>query len=280
MLGFSSAPSSVLLALALLLGLCMGSFCNNWAFRLSRGQSVTKGRSKCPHCGHALGALDLVPLFSYCFLRGRCRYCRGPISPRYPLTELLMAAAYGSLLWRFDPITQWPELLRWAVLFLLFLVLALVDWETWELPDGLVLAGALWFAALVPFTGGLSALIDGLIGSVAIAGPVLVLVLIADKLLGRETMGGGDIKLLAMLGLHLGASRMLLLLILASVFGILFSLLPCPAPSADTEPGDEEPLPESGRFRSIPFGPAILTAAWVTALFGNQLITWYTTTFF
>lgn len=254
-------------------GLVMGSFCNNWAYRLCRGQSVAKGRSHCPDCGHTLAAKDLIPLLSWALLRGRCRYCGGKISIRYPLAEILSALVFLSLLSRFSPSGQWLELARWALLAPLLLTLALADWESWELPDGLILACAIWFVPCALLQGGGAALLDGLVGAVAVAGPLLIVVLAADKLVGQETMGGGDIKLIAMLGLHLGAGRVLLLFILACFIGIIMALLPF-SPSEKQEGG-------SGKagLHSIPFGPSLLLATWATVLWGEGLIHWYLSLF-
>lgn len=270
--GYPPAIAAYLLCLAALLGLIMGSFCNNWAFRLCRGKSVARGRSRCPHCGHTLAARDLVPLVSWLCLRGKCRYCAGPISRRYPIAELLSAAGYVALILCVDPVAQWPELLRWAVLLPLLLTLSLQDWESWELSDGLVLAGAIWAVLLLPFSGGLEAVLPALLGGVSIAGPLLLFSLMADKLMGVETMGGGDIKLFAMLGLHLGSARSLLTVILACILGILLALIP--------RSGGEDAPVATGRFHAVPFGPAICLAAVFAGLLGERLISWYTALFF
>lgn len=265
--GLPAAPG-VYYLMAAVLGLALGSFCNNWAFRLCRGESVAKGRSRCPQCGHTLAARDLVPLLSFLLLRGRCRYCGGRISRRYPAAELVSMAACLLLALRFDPILEWAELLRWAVLAALLLTLALQDWESWELSDGLIGAGAVWFLALLPLSGGLAGLRAGLLGGISVAGPLLLFTLAADKLLGVETMGGGDIKLFAMLGLHLGPGRSLLTLILACALGLLLGLVPC---------GDAQAA--EGKFHAVPFGPAICLAALLAGLWGTRLLTWYAALF-
>ena len=99
MLLFASPLAGVyLLTLAVLLGLVMGSALNCLAWRMAHGEKWSGGRSRCPQCGHELNALDLVPLFSYLFLRGRCRYCGERISPRYALAELTLGLTYGAVL--------------------------------------------------------------------------------------------------------------------------------------------------------------------------------------
>lgn len=251
-----------LLFLAALLGLALGSFCNAWACRLVQRESIVRGRSHCAACGHALAARDLVPLFSYLLLQGQCRYCGAPISMRYPCAEAVSALFFVSVVLCCG--LTWTTL-RLLLLGCLLLVLSLVDWESRELPDGLVLAAALCFVLRIPEEGW-GALWDGVLGAFAVAGPLLLFVLLADKVAGRETMGGGDIKLIAALGLHFGPAGSLLLLILSSLAGILLSL------PRRRHSGDKGPV-------VIPFGPAIASGAWLVMLSGRPLIAWYLSLF-
>ena len=246
------------LTLAALLGLALGSFCNAWAWRIVHGESITRGRSHCALCGHPLAARDLVPLFSWLSLRGKCRYCGAAISPRYPAVELISALYFLSVLWRFG--------LSWTALRLLaagcfLLVAALVDADTMELPDGLLAAAAL--CALLRFPAeGLPGLTNALLGLAAVSVPLLILVLLADKVLGRESMGGGDIKLVAVLGLHFGPGQTLFLLILACLLGLLGAVI------ARKKWGAE-----------FPFGPALILSGWLTALVGEPFVSWYLSLF-
>lgn len=230
-------------------GLIFGSFCNCWAWRIVHHESVLKGRSHCAVCNHELGALDLVPLFSWIFLKGRCRYCREKISLRYPLAELICGlyflsvfAVYGFSL----------SCLRLIILGCLLLVASLVDLDIMELPDGLLIAAAV--AALLRLPDWKSILI----GAFAVSVPVLLISLLLDKVLKKESIGGGDIKLLAVLGMHFGAAQTLLLLIAACIFGLIFVLV------FKKKKGTE-----------FPFGPVLSVAAWFTAIFGNDILTMY-----
>ena len=246
-----------LLFLSVLLGLIFGSFCNAWAWRLAHGESIARGRSHCAVCGHTLAARDLVPLVSYLILKGRCRYCGSPIAKRYPMAELLSACFFASCFVRFgwgEP----PLLARFLIVGCLLLVAALADLETFEIPDRLLAGIALAFIVFVPFSGGWEAVKSGLIGACAVSVPLLLFVLLADRVAGRETMGGADIKLFFVLGLHFGAARTLLLLIVSCLFGVLFAL-----------------SSRAGRQKAIPFGPAIAAAAWFVMLFGDSLLAWY-----
>ena len=243
-----------LLLLTGLMGLIMGSFCNAWAWRLAHGESIVHGRSHCAACGHTLAAKDLVPLVSWLCLRGRCRYCGQPISPRYPAVELISCVYYLSVVLRFD--VSWTAL-RLLVLGSLLLTAALVDLDTMELPDGLLIAAAC-AAALRLITEGRSGLTDALLGALVAAVPLLLLVLLADRVMGRETMGGGDIKLMAVFGLHFGPLQSIFLLISGCVIGLLFAA-----------------VTRKKKGMEFPFGPALALAGWLTALVGQPVITWY-----
>jgi len=241
--------SAYILCAAGLLGLVFGSFCNAWAWRIVHGESIVRGRSHCALCGHVLAPQDLVPLLSWLALRGKCRWCGASISVRYPVVELISGVYYVSIVLRYG-LTL--DTLRLLILGSLLLTASLVDLDTLELPDGLLLGAAL--AALLRLPDGWK---DALLGGLAVAGPLLLLVLLADRVVGRETMGGGDIKLVALLGLHFGPAQTLFLLILACVLGLL-------------------PGRKGGPF---PFGPALSLSAWLTALFGPPLVDWYLSLF-
>jgi len=252
----------MLAGLAAVLGLVMGSFLNCLAWRLVHGESVLKGRSHCAVCGHVLGAADLVPVVSWLFLRGRCRYCGEKVSPRYPLAELICAAAYGSLAWRYGFTV---ETLKFLTLASVLLAISLVDLEDGWVPDRLLLAGAA-AGVLVCFLeeNPKAALARALLGGLALFVPLLLIVLAADRLLGRESMGGGDLKLFALLGLYFGWQQGLLLVILSCLTGLALA-----AALGKARPG-----------APFPFAPAMACAAWLTALWGERVVTWYLSLFY
>ncbi len=241
---------------AALLGAVFGSFLNCAAFRIARGESFTKGRSRCPSCGHELGAIDLIPVASWILLGGKCRYCKTKIPVRYLLAEVAFAAVTVACLLRFD--LSVVCLRNWIFLCCLF-CLALVDLEKYEIPDGcLIVAAAAWVLAL-PFTGDWKqTLLKGLIAAVAFGGGMLLVSLVMDRALKKDSLGGGDIKLFAVVGLYLGIVGTLFCVILACILGLLLGL------ARKTEKGDP-----------IPFGPAIALAAAMTLLFGSGLIERY-----
>ena len=244
--------------LAGVLGAVMGSFLNCAAWRIAHNESFIKGRSRCPACGHSLGAADLVPVFSWLFLGGKCRYCGKGVSVRYPLTELFFALVSVLCLLRFDLTV--PCLCYWVFLCCLF-CLSLVDLEAYIIPDGcLITAAAAWVVSL-PFSG-LSWEEIGLrvLAGVVVGGGILLFSLLMDKLLKKETLGGGDVKLFAVVGLYLGFVGTLFALLLSCVLGLLFALIRRLA---------------AGSSGQIPFGPSIAAAAALLLLYGSPLIGWY-----
>lgn len=248
-----------LLFVALVCGACAGSFINCAALRHVTGEKLSRGRSHCPKCGHTLGVLDLVPILSWALLRGRCRYCGAGISGRYPLTEFICALVWASCAGVFGLSMQ---TLEYCLLFSILLAVALIDLDTMEIPNGLLLGGAAVFALFLLFhPAPLARLKSGAIGGLALGGALLLISLVMDRLLGRESMGGGDIKLFAMLGLFTGAAVGLLLVILACFAGLVFACM------------------GKTRDKAFPFGPAVALAAWPALLAGPWLVNWYLSLF-
>lgn len=244
---------------AALFGACMGSFLNCMAWRIVHGESVLRGRSHCDECGHVLAARDLVPVLSYLFSRGRCRYCGAKLSSRHVWAELISAAVFVSLLLQYDISLQTLE--AWLLASLL-LACSFADLEGYIIPDRFIAAGIVLFIGslfFAPFP--LHRALDGALGGFAVVGVLLLLVHAMEKRLGREAMGGGDLKLLFVTGLFFGWKGNLFCLILACLIGIVWALL------AARKSG------ESGR--PIPWGPSIALGAWVTALVGERVINWY-----
>ena len=220
-------------AVAALLGACTGSFLACLAWRTVHGESVLRGRSHCDVCGHVLGVRDLVPVFSY----------------------LISAAVFVSLLLQDDISLQTLE--AWLLACVL-LACAFADLEGYIIPDRFIAAGVVLFAVTLliepePF----HRLADGLLGGVGVGGGLLLLSLYMDKRMKRETLGGGDIKLLFLTGLFFGWKGNLLCLTLACVVGIVWGLA------------------GKRRGEAIPWGPSIAVGAWITALAGQMFIDWY-----
>lgn len=237
-----------------ILGAVFGSFLNCMAWRIVHGESVVKGRSHCPACGHVLQALDLVPIFSYLFLHGRCRYCGKKISPRCLWTELILALLFLGNFLRFG--FSLEAVFSIALTGILF-CLSLVDYDSLEIPNGFIITGLVMWIPYVIFSdsGWKTTLISGLIGGVVIAGILLLVSLIFSHVTGKDGMGGGDIKLIFMVDLYLGIWVGWFHLILACIIGLII-------------------VKASGR-KKIPFGPSISMAAYISMLIGGPLIDWY-----
>ena len=233
-----------------MLGSIFASAMNCFAARYAAGESWLRGRSHCDSCGHELGFLDLVPVFSYIFLKGRCRYCHTKMSPRYLITEIILGSIFVITYLR---VGLTLRLIRNLILFFILFAISLIDYDTYEIPDGLVLGGAIvWLIFAVILKENLW---KGLLGGIILGGSILIISLILDKILNKESLGGGDIKLLAMVGLYSGPILGILLLFVASVVGLIFIGI--------------------GKTNKIPFGPAISIATVFTVLFGEQLLQLY-----
>lgn len=212
-------------------------------------------RSACPVCGHTLTAAENIPLFSWVWLRGRCRYCRAPISPRYPLVELLAALLSGLVIWRLgsDVNGLGALLLVWTML-----ALAFIDLDTQFLPDDLTLP-LLWVGLLFNLSGIFTPLPDAVIGA-ALGYLLLWLVYWGYRLAtGKEGMGYGDFKLLAALGAWLGWTMLPLIVLLSSAVGALVGLMLIL-------------LRGHQRDKPIPFGPFLALAGLVALLYGQDIM--------
>ena len=241
-----------------LIGLVIGSFLNVCIHRLPRRTSIVSPGSQCPHCGYVLRWYDNVPVLSYVLLGGRCRGCKARISARYPIVELITMAVFVAhgLVFGIDIILV-PRLLFACALIVLFAI----DLEHHLLLDVITLPGivvGLAFSLLLP-PGIQSALIGVLVG-----GGVLWLIGEAYyRYAGEEGMGGGDVKMLAMIGAFLGWKLAVLTLVFSSLAGSLVGLL-----VIATRRG--------GMKYALPYGTFLAIGALVASLFGDQIVAWYT----
>lgn len=237
-------------------GAVLGSFLDCAASRWAAGDPHPfAGRSRCASCGHTLGARDLVPVFSFLLRRGRCRYCGGAIPPECLWAELTGAAAFACLGLRFGLSL---ELGQWLIFAGLLLALSLTDWAARILPDKLLflLAAnrAAWF---FPLGCGARELWET--GkALAVPAALLALVLGLERLLGREAMGGGDVKLLFVLALYLRWAELFLTLLAGCLLGLLWAA-----------------LTGGKRGTAMPFGPFLAAGAMLTVCYGGPVLAWY-----
>ena len=215
-------------------------------------------RSSCPHCGHQITAMENIPVISWLALRGKCRKCKAPISPRYPAVELLTGILAGVLVWTFG-----SGLAGLATLLFLFLLVAMtfIDIDTQLLPDDLTYP-LLWAGLLVNLHGTFVPLQDAVVG--AAAGYLLLWAVywLFKLVTGKEGMGYGDFKLLAMLGAWGGWQILPLTILLSSLVGAILGITILKTRGA----ANSTPLP---------FGPYLAIAGWIALIWGETITSQY-----
>ncbi len=186
MLHISFGLTAYILCITFFLGCCLGSFADCLAMRLLSGESAFAGRSHCDSCGHVLGAPDLVPLFSWLFLKGRCRYCGAKVPAECFFTELLAGIGCCMVVYRFDLSVM---SLRGVLLGLILLTMALTDLHGWIIPDRLQIAGCLVFLVTAFFLPEpVSHILRGLLFGTVLGGGMLLLSLLFDRLNVRVSL--------------------------------------------------------------------------------------------
>lgn len=211
-------------------------------------------RSGCPHCGHQITALENIPVISYLALRGKCRKCKAPISPRYPAVELLTGALSGLVVWHFGSGTAGLA----ALLFTWLLVaMTFIDFDTQLLPDDLTYP-LLWAGLLVNLDGTFVPLSDAVIGAAAGYLALWSVYWLFKLATGKEGMGYGDFKLLAALGAWLGWTMLPIIILLSSVVGAVVGI--CLIVFA-----------KRGRDKPIPFGPYLAAAGLIALFYGGPI---------
>lgn len=245
--------------IAIMFGAVMGSFLNCAAWRIVHGESFLKGRSHCPACGHELTAIELIPVLSWVIQRGRCRFCGQPVSIRYPLTELAFAVLTVICLLRFDLTVLCFR--NYVFLCCLFL-LTLTDLEDMTIPDECHIVAVLVWAVTCPFIGyDWGEIIRHILAGLVYGGGLLAVSLVMDRILGRDSLGGGDIKLFAVAGLYLGFIGTMFAVVISCAAGLIYHGL-CRRHAGEAN-------------REFPFGPFIAFAVALILLFGEPLIAWY-----
>lgn len=250
--------------LIFLYGLIIGSFLNALVYRLEKGESVVRGRSKCPKCKKEIQWYDLIPVLSWFILNGRCRYCKERISIQYPLVELTTGLIFGLTYLFVSPVALFDFVI---LFFYLFFVASLIgifvyDFKHQIIPDEIIyplLVGALVFTALVSFQSGDFRdfglhLVTGLISG----GFFYFLAAVSDG----KWMGGGDIKLAAFMGLLLGGKAALLAFYFAFILGALVGLILIA-------------LGKKKYSSKIPFAPFLVAGTLVSLFFFENIISFY-----
>ncbi|MEX6501676.1 prepilin peptidase [Pseudomonas zhanjiangensis] len=280
-LDFLAGSLPALLLVALLLGLLIGSFLNVVVYRLplmmqrdwqAQAREILElpapastptfnlilPNSRCPHCGHEIRPWENIPVISYLFLRGKCSSCKAPISLRYPLVELACGLLSAFVAWRFG--LSWQAggmlLLTWGLL-----AMSLIDTDHQLLPDSLVLP-LLWLGLIANYFGLFTSLEAALWGAIAGYLSLWSVYWLFKLITGKEGMGYGDFKLLAMLGAWGGWQVLPLTILLSSLVGAVLGVIMLRLRNAATS-------------TPIPFGPYLALAGWIALLWGDQITASY-----
>lgn len=238
-------------------GSCIGSFLNVVVYRVPNEISVAKGRSFCPNCNTPIKSYDLIPIISFFILGRKCRSCKQPISFRYPLIETLTGVLAVIVFLRYY--FSYQALLVFA-LTAVILTIALIDHDTMEIPNSLIIA-IIPLAVLSAFLFKDVSIVERIIGFFAVSLPMYIMIVIIP-----DCFGGGDIKLLAVCGLFLGWKC----IVLATFLGIV---------SAGLYAVGRMALKKLKKGDHIPFGPALCLGIFISQLFGEKMISAYLSLF-
>jgi leader peptidase (prepilin peptidase) / N-methyltransferase len=248
---------TLLVVLFAWIGLAVGSFLNVCIHRLPRDSSIVNPPSSCPNCGHMLRWYDNVPVVSYAWLRGRCRSCRTPISIRYPIVEIVTMLVFLLHLYVFG----WSALMAVRLVFACALiVLFAIDLEHHLLPNVITLPGiavGLIFSVIVP-----PGIRDALLGALLGGGVLWLIGEAYFRYSGQQGMGGGDVKMLAMIGAFLGWKLVLVTLVMSSVAGSLIGMLVIASR-------------RGGMKYALPYGTFLALGGLVASLAGGKIVDWY-----
>jgi leader peptidase (prepilin peptidase)/N-methyltransferase len=269
----------VIAVFSFLLGLIVGSFLNVCILRIPAGESVVKPASRCPQCRAPIRPYDNIPLVSWLLLGGKCRSCKAKISPLYPTVELITGLLFLGCYLAFD---LTPEAAKWAAFAALLVALTITDARERILPDKVNFAGlgiglvfslftrpidgtALWLANRAfefPPPVPVLSFADAVLGAAAGSGLLWVVAEGYFRLRGREGMGLGDVKMMAMAGAFLGVKRTLLTILAGSLLGSAIGLILIAASG-------------KGRDYELPFGTFLGASALLVVFFGTPALHWY-----
>jgi len=240
-----------------IIGLVIGSFSNVCIYRLPRNESLVRPGSHCPQCSKPIPFYDNIPIISYLLLKGKCRYCGQSIPPQYPIVELATGLFYLALYLFYG---LQPIAIVYMLLCTLLIIISFIDLRERIIPDVLSVPFIIIGFAFSFFLRNINPL-DSLLGILAGGGSLLLIAIVGSKLFKKEAMGGGDIKLAAMLGAFLGWQLTLLSLFLGffvgSVIGVLIMVT------------------SKNKNDVIPFGPFIALGAMISMFWGQAILHWY-----
>ncbi len=250
---------------AFIFGAVVGSFLNVCIYRLPRSESLVFPASHCPKCGNAIRPYHNIPIISYLVLKGRCRSCGEHISPQYPLVELTNALLTLFLFMKFGIS---PTFIFLFIFCSALVVITFIDLEHRIIPDVISLPGiavgfiSSFFAQAPGWQDSMAGWLNSLVGILAGGGSLLVVAFVYHLLTKKEGMGGGDIKLLAMMGAFLGWAAVPFIIFASSLTGSVIGIALMLAQKKDTK-------------LAIPFGPFLAFGAILYVFCGKEIIGWY-----
>jgi leader peptidase (prepilin peptidase)/N-methyltransferase len=241
------------------IGLVIGSFLNVLVYRIPRNISFGLSRSICPACKNPIKFYDNIPIISFIILLGKCRNCGAKISIRYPVVELLNCIGYLFLFYEFG-VTY--TFIAYSFLTSILIAIFLIDIDFQIIPDILTIPGVIAGLGISFVPNGIG-IVSSIIGLLAGGGGVYLVAIMGDWLFKKESMGGGDIKMAAMLGAFLGWQKVILIFIGGAFIGMIISIFL---------------MIISKKIRAtrvIPFGPFLAIAAIIAIIYGDEIISFY-----
>jgi leader peptidase (prepilin peptidase)/N-methyltransferase len=243
---------------SLIFGALIGSFLNVCIFRLPKEESIVWPGSHCPHCKNPIKFYDNIPLISYILLKGRCRHCHSPISFQYPLIEGITALSSLILFMKFGPSLSY---LLYFLFVAALIVITVIDLYHQLIPDVISLPG-IGVGLLASLMTPQITLFNSLVGILLGGGSLFLVATLYQWLFKREGMGGGDVKLLAMIGAFLGWKAVILTILLSSLIGSITGIIIM--------------IIKGKNFKyAIPFGPFLSLGAVIALFYQNEIIAWY-----
>lgn len=244
-----------------LIGIVFGSFFNVCIFRIPNKQSILNPQSYCYNCNTMIRYLDLIPILSWIFLKGKCRYCGQKISLRYPLIELLTGILFVMTynVYGLNFVT-----INYLVLISLLIIITFIDIDHYIIPDRIIIFGSI-FALLFKLMNQVISTKDSIIGGIVCGGGMFILINLIELVVKKEAMGGGDIKLFFMIGLFVGLKLGLLTILMSIYVGAAYGIVTIVYSKIKKQ--EYNPM--------IPYGPFISVGAFIAVLRGTNIINWY-----
>jgi leader peptidase (prepilin peptidase)/N-methyltransferase len=244
--------------LIFVLGLIVGSFSNVCIYRIPKNESIIFPASHCPKCSSPIKPVDNIPLLSYILLKGRCRNCKSKISIQYPIVELLTGLIYLTIYLIYGLSIQ---TLVYIILSSALIIIAFIDLNEEIVPDVISLPGIV-IGFIISFFVPYISFVNSALGVLVGGGIILIIGLGGSVIFKKEAMGGGDVKLAAMIGAFLGWRYIIISLFLGFFLGALAGIILIMSKIKSRED-------------AVPFGPFIVLGSFITLLWGERIISWY-----